>query len=75
MIETKITGLAVLQALNRIKESGRNPIFHDLVEEFEPATSPESIGDALRSLKDAGVVDFKEPFYPDTVIEIIHIIE
>ncbi len=75
VVVEKITSKAILDVLKRISASGRRPIFHDLVEEFECADSPKPLGDALRALKDAGLVDFKEPFCADTVIEIIHVIE
>ncbi len=74
-MEKKITNQAVRDSLKRISASGRKPIFHDLVEEFDCAASPKPILDALRALKDAGLVDFKEPLFADSAIEIIHVIE
>ncbi len=74
-MEKKITNQAVLDSLKRISASGRKPIFHDLVEEFDCGASPKPLGDALRAVKDAELVDFTEPFYADTTIEIIHVIE
>jgi hypothetical protein len=39
------------------------------------AAAPKPILDALRFLKDAGLVDFKEPLFSDSAIKIIDVTE
>ncbi len=75
LMEKKITNDAVLDALKRVSTSGRTPMFLDLVDEFDCAAAPKPVLDALRVLKDAGLVDFEEPLFADSAIEIIHVIE
>jgi hypothetical protein len=71
----KITSKAILDALERVSTSGRMPMFLDLVDEFDCAASPKPILDALRFLKDAGLVNFEEPLFADSAIQIIDAIE
>jgi hypothetical protein len=71
-LEEKMTSKAILDALGRVWDSGRMPMFLDLVDEFDCAASPKPVLDALRALKDAGLVDFEEPFFADSAIKIIY---
>ncbi len=74
-MEKKITNETVLDALERVLRSGRMPMFLDLIDEFECAASPKPVLDALRVLKAAGLVGFKEPLFADSAIKIIDVIE
>jgi hypothetical protein len=75
MVAEEVTGQAVLSALWRISALRRRSIFLDVAEELEWKVSPQPLRDALRLLKDAGVVDFEEPLYPYTPIYILENLE
>jgi hypothetical protein len=74
-MEKETTNKTVLEVLKRIRASGKMPMVVDLVDEFDCAAAPKPILDALRFLKDAGLVDFKEPLFSDSAIKIIDVTE
>jgi hypothetical protein len=75
LMEKKITNETVLEVLKRIGASGRMTMVVDLIDEFDCAAAPKPILDALRVLRAAGLVGFKEPLFSDSAIRIIDVIE